>query len=208
MVFKSVREKYIPRNNDFYRNHYHHVIYGLMVIIVLLIGAVGGVLYQTLYRPLPMFNAVQPNGNKMDLVPYQEPNLLPDTMLHWASKAATAAYTFDFYNYNQQIAAVKPYFTDAGWRDYLQSVNGLISTIVQNQIFVNGVVAGAPVISNQGPLPNIDYAWRIQIPFLVSYQSANTTTIRNFLVALTIVRMPTNINPQGIGIEQFVMVAL
>jgi len=85
-------------------------------------------------------------------------------------------------------------------------VDRLISTIVQNQLFVNGVVSGPPVISNQGPLPGKGYTWRVQIPFLVTYQSANTTTKRSFYVVITIVQVPTNINPQGIGIDQFVMV--
>jgi intracellular multiplication protein IcmL len=61
------------------------------------------------------------------------------------------------------------------------------------------------VIANQGPIPDKEYAWRIQIPFLVTYQSMNITTKRNFYVLISIVRVPTNVNPQGIGIDQFVM---
>ena len=208
MALGTIQEKYIPRDNDFYRKHYHHVIYGLMILIVLMMVGVGFVLYQTTHRPLPTFAAVEPDGKRMGLTAYPDPNLLPDTLLQWASKAVVGAYTFDFVNYNNQIAAVKPYFTETGWRDYLQSVNNLITTIVQNQIFVYGVVAGTPVIANQGPLPGVDYAWRVQIPFLVSYVTTAGPTNRSFLVTLSIVRMSTNINPQGIGIDQFVMAPL
>lgn len=206
MALDDLQEQYIPKDNDFYCNHYHHVIMGVMLSIVILIGMVSLVFYQMLHRPLPIFFAMQANGEKMQLRPYDQPNLLPDTILRWASKAATVAYTFDFVNYNKEIQVARPYFTEDGWQDYLSSVNNLIQRVVQGQLFVNGVVAGTPVIGNQGPLPGKGYVWRIQIPFLVTYQSANTTTKRNYLVTLSIVRVPTQVNPQGIGIDQFVMV--
>lgn len=206
MALDDIQEQYIPHNNEFYRDHYHQVIIGLMGIVVLMMIAMAAVVYQMLHRPLPVFNAVQPDGQQMILRPYDEPNLLPDTILRWASKAATAAYTFNFVNYNQQISLARPYFTEDGWQDYLRSVSKVINTIVENKLFVNGVVAGAPVISNQGPLPGKGYVWRVQIPFLVAYQSANSTSKASYYVVVTIVHVPTQINPQGIGIDQFVMV--
>lgn len=206
MALDDIHERYIPRDNDFYRNHYHHVIMGLMGVIVLLMLVVGFVLYQLTHRPQPLFYANQANGQKIQLKPYDEPNLRPDTILRWASKAASVAYTFNFVNYNKQIAAARPYFTPDGWQDYLSSVSSLINTVVQGQLFVNGVVAGAPVISNQGPLPGKGYVWRIQIPFLVTYQSADNVNKLHFIVVITVVRVPTDVNPRGIGIDQFVMV--
>lgn len=206
MGLAGVKEKYIPKENSFYRYHYHHVLYGLMVIIALMMVAVGVVLYQIYQRPLPIFNAINPKGQTMLLTPFEEPNLLPDTILRWASKAASVAYTFDFVNYNRQINAARPFFTAAGWNDYGASVTGLVSTVVKNKLFVNGVVAGTPVIANQGPLPGRGYAWRVQIPFLVTYQSSNTLSQRTFYVVLTLIRVSTSVNPQGIGIDQFVMV--
>jgi intracellular multiplication protein IcmL len=206
VISDDASEQYVPNNNDFYKDHYHRVIMGMMALIVMMIMVVGVILYQVFHRPLPTFNAVQARGERRVLIPYHEPNLLPDTILRWASKAATIAYTFDFVNYHKQIAAVRPYFTSAGWNDYLNSIQGLISTIVKNQLFINGVVSDPPVISNQGPLPGKGYSWRVQIPFLVSYQSANNDSKRNYYVIITIIRVPTEINPQGIGIDQFVMV--
>lgn len=201
-----MKEKYIPQDNDFYREHYHHVFFGLLMIMGVMLVLIGLIFYQVLHRPVPVFTALQANGEKKQLQSYTDPNLLPDTILRWASKAATAAYTFDFVNYDRQISEARPYFTEAGWQDYLTSVKSLITTIVQNQLFVTGVVSGTPVISNEGPLPKKGYSWRVQIPFLVTYQTGNSQTKRNFHVVITIVRVPTNVNPQGIGIDQFVMV--
>lgn len=177
----------------------------MLFLFATLIVIVAFILYQITHRPLPLFFAKQPNGQTMSLTSFPEPNLQADTILQWATKAATIAYTFDFVNYKKQTVAAKPYFTDKGWRDYSNSINNLVKTIIQNQLFVNGVVTGPPVISNQGQL-TAGYSWRVQIPFLVTYQSANNTSTQNFYVILTIVKVPTNINPYGIGIDQFIMV--
>ena len=206
MALDDIKEDYIAKNNDFYRNHYHHIIMGIMAVVLLMMFAIGFVFYQVANRPLPQFNAMQPDGKSILLIPYDQPNLSPETIVRWASKAAILAYTFSFENYNNQIQEARPYFTEDGWQDYLSSVENLITTIVQNQLIINGVVSGTPVISNQGPVPGRGYVWRLQIPFLVTYQSANTSIKRNFYVVISIVRVPTNINKQGIGIDQFLMV--
>lgn len=207
-AFAEAREKYIPKENSFYRDHYHHVLMGVMGLMVLLIATVGFVMYQMTHRPLPVFTAYQKDdpSKQLPLIPYTEPNLLPETIIRWASKAATLAYTFDYNFYKQQLAEVKPYFTSAGWQVYVNSVERLLDTIIANRILVNGVVSGTPVISNQGPLPGRGYTWRVQIPFLVTYYYASGPVQRNFYVVITIVRVPTSTNPQGIGIDQFVMV--
>ena len=192
-------------NNASYRDRYNSIIFfmigvmGLMLLMVILL------LYQVFHRPLPTFEAADPKNRIVSLTPASEPNLQTPTILKWATRAAVTAYTFDFLNYKKQIEAAHPYFTDAGWADYQSSISGLITKITQNQLFVNSVVAGAPVISNAGELPGKGYVWRIQIPFLVTYQSSDTVEKKNFTVILTIVRVSTAKNPAAIGVDQFVM---
>lgn len=193
------------RDNEFYRRYFHTLIVIFIVAIFFMLGMVFLVMYQIKHRPIPVYNAVAANGNRLNLLPNDEPNLLPSTLLKWTAKAAVLAYTFDFVNYNQQGDLVHPYFTSAGWNDYVRSIQPLINTIRQNQLFVNGVVTGPPVISNQGPLPGRGYVWRIQMPFLVTYQSAESTSRQHFTVIMSIVHVPTWINPAAIGIDQFVM---
>lgn len=201
----NARQSVLTSNNDFYRKRYQSVLVALFVEIVIVLLLVVIVLYQVFHRPLPSFSAADANHQRMSLDASTEPNLLSSTLVHWASKAAVAAYTFDFVGYQNQIALARPYFTAAGWQDYQASIQSLLQTITQNQLFVNGVVAGPPVISNQGDLAGRGYTWRVQIPFLVTYQSAEQTSRANYTVIMTIVRVPTTINAAGIGIDQFVM---
>jgi intracellular multiplication protein IcmL len=193
------------KDNRFYRERFNTLIYILMGEIVALLLMAMLILYQVSHRALPVFSAVTPGKQQMELIASTEPNLLAATLIRWASKAAVAAYTFDFVNYQKQIALARPYFTPTGWEDYQASISSLIATITQNQLFVNGVVSGTPVISNQGELPGRGYTWRVQIPFLVTYQSAEITSKASYMVMITIVRVPTTENPTGIGIDQFVM---
>jgi intracellular multiplication protein IcmL len=182
--------------------------YALMALMVVMLAALAVILYQVSYRPLPAFYAEQASGEKMQLSTFDEPNLLPETIIRWAIRATVTAYTFNFAYYKDQIALARPYFTADGWQGYLTSIDSTLTNIISNQLYVNSVVVGTPVISNQGPLPGKGYSWRVQIPLLVTYQTGEVDVVskRNFYVILTIVRVPTSTNPQGIGIDQFVMV--
>lgn len=191
--------------NDFYRQYYNGFLTLILITIILMLVLAGMVLYQVWNRPLPEFAAVTSDGKSMTLVSRNEPNFLPETLMRWANKAGVAAYTFDFANYNNQLAAARPYFTEAGWENYRASISDLINSVVANQVFVNGVVVGPPVITNQGNFAGHDYAWRIQLPFLVTIQGSESTAQKMYTLVLTLVKVPTNINPVGIGIDQFVM---
>jgi intracellular multiplication protein IcmL len=191
--------------NDFYRNHSQKVLVGFIVCLMIMLIMVIVLLYQLKHRPIPPFVAVSPDGQKMQLHSYDDPNLLSSTLIKWASKAAVAAYTYDFYNYPGQLQMAQPYFTEAGWTSYRQSIQALLDTITTNKLFVNGVVSSPPVISNQGSLGGYDRVWRIQIPFLVTFQSSESTTNASYMVNLMIVKVPTTENPAAIAIDQFVM---
>lgn len=192
-------------NNQFYRVHFKKFEYALIVCIVLMLLLGFLVMYQLTHRPLPAFYAVTPDGKQLTLVAYDEPSQIPAAVLRWASKAAVTAYTYDFSNTNSQLAAARQYFTQSGWDAYRASVDELIKTVVQNQIFVNAVVSAPPVISSQGYEFGSGYTWHVQLPFLVTYQSAEITSQKNYLLQLKIVKMSTMENPQGIGIDEFVM---
>ena len=188
-----------------HRDYYRMLVMILVGAIIFMIFLVGLILYQVLHRPLPHFFAINPQGQHMSLTSYDEPNLMSQTIITWSSKAAVAAYTFDFANFDNEIVLARPYFTPAGWTAYQNGIAKVIQRVTAEKLFVNGVVSGPPVISNQGDLPGHGYSWHMQIPFLVTFQSADQTKSESYIVSMTIVKVPTTINPQGIGIEQFGM---
>lgn len=190
---------------QFATEKYDYMLHLISIIMLSMVGIVLVLLYEVRHQKEPLFFAVSPTGQQLTLTANDEPNLMPATLLRWANKAAVAAYTFGFVDYDKKLAIARQYFTDAGWADYQASIAKVLSTITQNQLFVTSVAAAPPVISNQGYLPGHGYAWRVQMPFLVSYQSAEQIERKQYLVFITIVKVPTWINPEGVGIDAFVM---
>lgn len=190
---------------SYYRDTSQQFIFVLIILIFVLLFMGALVLAQVVHRPLPEFTARRTDGRVMALTTYREPNLTAKTILTWASQAAVAAYTFNFASYATTIPLARPYFTPGGWQAYQSAINPVLQTITKAQLIVQSVVAGAPVIANQGPLPGHGYTWRVQIPFLVTYLSAGESKSRHYYVVMMLVRVPTNINPQGIGIDTFEM---
>lgn len=194
-------------NNKFYRIYYSQLILFGMVLIAVMMLIIAIIFYELYTQPLPKFQAQQPDGKQMVLTPFTEPNLQSETLLKWASKAASTAFTFNFVNHNTQLNTMKPYFTEDGWRDFSRAISGTVDRAVANQLFVYGVVTGAPIVKNQGELPGKGYSWRIQIPFLVTFSTlSGSQKSYNYYVVMTLVSVPTHINPQGVGIDQFLMV--
>jgi intracellular multiplication protein IcmL len=188
-----------------YRDSSQQLIYILIISMLVVLGVVTLVLLQVMNRPLPHFYEQRPDHKEVPLRPYEEPNYLPQTILNWASTAAVGSYTFNFANYEKTMPLVRHYYTSGGWVAYQNAVSNVISRIVKAQLIVQGVVAGPPVISNQGPLPGHGYSWRVQIPFLVTYLSAGESRSQKYFVIMLIVKVPTTADPQGIGIDSFVM---
>lgn len=190
--------------NAFYRDYYHYFFYGLTLLALIVVFMGGVVMYMLKNRPKPAYAAKNPAGKTMSLTGTNEPNLMPDTIIRFASKAAVLAYTYDFSRYDAQLAEARPYFTRGGWDAFNAKLSGQIKTVVANRLFVNGVVVGTPVISNQGELPERGYVWRVEIPFLITFQSSSRTSKQNATIVVGVVRVPTSDNPQGIGIDQFI----
>jgi hypothetical protein len=181
------------------------LIYALILSMFGLLFCAAFVLYQVMHRPDPVFYERMPSGKTYMLAPYDQPNYLPQTVLNWASKAAVASYTFNFANYNESINAARPYFTAGGWEAYQAAISSVVSRVVKAQLIVQGVVAGIPVIANQGDLPGHGYSWNVQIPFLVTYLSAGESKSKKYYVILLIVKVPTTVNPEGLGIDSLQM---
>lgn len=193
-------------NNESYRSHFHKVLVAMVVLIFVVIALVLLVLYQVHHRPIPLFYAIAQNGQRMPLVYNQSPNLSSPAILRWATKAATTAYTFDFTQTDAQLReTISPYFTAKGWLSYWTALQPTLQRVRQNKLFAYCVVYGAPVISNQAELPGVGVIKRVQLPFLVTYESSEKKETNRTLVTLTLVRVPTTQNPTGMAIDQFVM---
>jgi intracellular multiplication protein IcmL len=193
--------------NEFYRDSYRRVLAILLLAFLIVFILISALVYVITHPPAPKYFATDSTGRIVPLIPLDQPNLSTPALLQWANIAAVAAFTFDFVNYRQQLQAASEYFTPPGWEAYMQAVQSSnnLGAVIEKKLTVSAVATGAPVVLQQGIL-NGRYSWKVQIPLLVTYQSANQISQQNLVATLFIARVSTLNSAQGVGIAQFIAV--
>jgi len=200
--------KTIHLRNAFYRDNYRKLVFILTLGFIAIVILAAGLLYSLTHPPEPRYFAVSQEGRIIPLVPLKEPNLSNAALLQWATQASVAAFSYNYVNYREAIQASRDNFTDKGWQTFASAFNASnnLSAVIAKKLIVSAVPIGVPVIIEQGLKYGV-YAWRVQIPLLVTYQSPSDLISDKFRVDLLIVRQSTLQSVRGIAIAQFVMVS-
>lgn len=196
----------VALRNKFYKDSQRKVILALLVAILVNVVLASLVVYMITHPPAPKYFATTINGRITPLFPLDEPNQSDSAVLQWANQAAIAAFTYNFVNYRDELQASSGFFTAEGWDQFLgalQQSNNL-DAVKAKKLVVSAVATRAPIILQKGVL-NGRYSWRVQMPILVTYQSASEFTQQNNVVTMLITRVSTLNSPRGIGIAQFVV---
>jgi intracellular multiplication protein IcmL len=196
----------VALRNAFYRDGQRKTLSILFVSMALnvLLGLL--LLFLMTHPPAPKYFATSINGRITPLIPLDEPNQSQSSVLQWANQAAIASYTYNFVNYREELQASSGFFTPEGWTQFLEALQGSnnLDAVKAKKLIVSAVATRAPVILQEGVL-NGRYSWRIQMPILVTYQSASEFTQQNNVVTMLVTRIDPLNNPKGIGIAQFVV---
>ncbi len=191
--------------NQFYRDNYRRVISALLICFLAILVLAGIIFYMITHQPQPKYFATTPDGRIIQLMPLDRPNQSNATVLQWANSAAVAAYSFNFVNYRKALQDASSYFTPDGWEQFLSKLEGSnnLAAITSRKLIMNAVATGAPVILEQGIL-NGRYSWKVQMPMLVSLESASQVIQQSLNITMLITRVSVLDNPKGIAIAQFV----
>jgi len=195
----------IGLRNAFYRDTYRRVLLGFLLSLIANIG-LGFVLYYIVSNPPePKYFATSINGRITPLVPLREPNQSDSAVKQWANQAAIAAYSYNFVNYREELGAASQFFTPSGWRQFVDALkdSNTIDAVKAKKLIVSAVATGAPIITSKGILSG-RYSWRIQMPILVTFQSASEFSQSRYVISMLVTRISTLNSPRGIGIAQFV----
>lgn len=196
----------VALRNKFYKDSQRKVLLALIIAILVNFVLAGMLVYMILNPPAPRYFATSINGRITPLFPLDQPNQSDSAVLQWANQAAIASFTYNFVNYRDELQASSGFFTSEGWDQFLgalQQSNNL-DAVKAKKLIVSAVATRAPIILQKGVL-NGSYAWRVQMPLLVTYQSASEFTQQNNVVTMLITRISTLNSPRGIGISQFVV---
>ncbi len=197
--------KVVNLRTDFQRDSHHQILLALLISIILNFLLAGAFVYIVRHPPAPQYFATTINGRITPLIPIDQPNMPPSTLLQWANSAAIAAYTYNFVNYRKELQSASEFFTPDGWREFIGALQGSnnLNAVIEKKLVVSAVATDAPVILDQGPINGI-YTWTIQMPMLITYQSASATARQSVLVKMVIQRISTLNSARGIGISSFV----
>lgn len=176
----------------------------LAVTCILILSLV--LLYWITHPPQPKYFATSVNGRITPLTVFDEPNQSDAAVLQWANQAAIAAFSYNFVNYHGELQAASTYFTADGWQQFIDALQqaGNLDAVRTKKLIVSAVATRAPIILQKGVL-NGRYSWRIQMPILVTYQSASEFTQQNNVVTMLVTRISTLESPRGVGIAQFIV---
>lgn len=124
----------------------------------------------------------------------------------WLVDAIMASYSFSFSKYREQVAGAEYYFTPAGYKTYLQSLelNKMEESVVLNNLQISIVPTKDPVWINGGAFGAGEF-WRFRVPVLVSYYGGKEVINEKYMVETLIIRVPSHENHRGLGIAEFNM---
>lgn len=196
----------IMARNYFYRDNYYRMMAICFWLLLLGFGLGGYIYFQYISRPAPKYFATTTEGALIELIPLDQPNLSTNTLLQWTTQAATSAYTYNFVNYRDAFQQARNYFTPEGYKNYLKAIEDSrnLEAVKEKKLVVSSVPTGAPIVVNEGRIAG-RYAWQVEMPMLISYQSATEVIRQNIKLTMLIVRIPTLDSPKGIGIAQFIV---
>ena len=200
----------IQIQTKFYRDSFPKFMFLFLVTLLICIVSISLNILQLIYKPkaqqFATFSSTDGSTRLVEMIPLNEPNLSTQPLLQWATEAATSCYNFDFNRMEKQIQNLRPYFTAQGYQHYieaLQAENTLVD-VKEKLLIVSAVPLKAPVILREAVSSSIErYAWQVQLPLLVTYQSSSELKKAEITVTMLIVRVDTLESPKGIGISQF-----
>ncbi len=196
----------VTLRNEFYRDGQRRIMVALLISVLINFILASLLLYTLTHPPAPKYFATSINGRITPLYPLSEPNQSDSAVLQWANMAAIAAFTYNFVNYRDELQASSGFFTPEGWTQFLNALqqSNNLESVKAKKLIVSAVATRAPIILQKGLLNGV-YSWRVQMPILVTYQSASEFSQQNNVVTILITRISPLNSPRGIGIAQFVV---
>jgi len=195
--------------NEFYRDGFRNmmrIIIAESVIVVILILTF--IVYMNASKPQDRYFATTADGRIMQLVPLNRPNMSTSALMSWAAQSAVEVMTFGFHDYQRRMQNSSRNFTRHGWETFTSALqkSRIMESVEVGQQVVTAQPRSTPIIKEEG-VRNGKYRWVVDLPLSVSYQSGAATRNDNLMLRMVIERVPSLENPNGVGIEQWILMS-
>jgi len=197
----------VAMRNEFYRKKFHFVLWVYILSLIVVGFLICVVVYLVRHPTHPLYFVTDKVGRLIQDIPKTKPNMSNDEVSNWVVEAIQSAYSYDVVNYREELQSAQKYFTDYGWHHYmagLQASNNLVA-LTQRKLIVVAKVVDKPKLLVEGILGGA-YAWKFQLPLLVTYYSAPYDAKSSFsnplLVTVVVQRQSILTSYKGLGIVQ------
>ncbi|MDB6096759.1 MAG: icmL dotI [Francisellaceae bacterium] len=179
----------------------------LFILFVLLSISIALLTYVIIqYKQLPeqSYYGVTNNDTRFILSSIDKPNIQNKSLLRWATLAATAAFTFDWVNYEDSLKELKNYFTAQSYDNLITSFenSGYFEKLAEKKFAINAVPVEPAIILQKGEIDGWEM-WEIGLKLNVSYRTLSETKSQVKQLVMVVSRVPTRDASTGIGIVQF-----
>lgn len=137
---------------------------------------------------------------KTPSVPLNQSNLPSQEVLNWATKGIIEIYSYNYKNFSQVLTGIRRHFTTEGYDSYMKALDDSknLTAVQDKRLTVSAAATGKGKVVKESDVNGI-YTWVIQIPILVTYQSATETINQNLTVNAEIVRVTNTESAVGIA---------
>lgn len=192
--------------NAMSRERYEFQLRALYVSLVLLGISMTANIFMGIRQPEYVYYALSSDGKLTPVTPLENPIQSKEQVLSWTADSLAIAFSLSFGNYQQQLSDARYLFTESGWAGFQEALarNGMLETIIGQKLVTSAVPSGAPVIVASGVVEDGRYAWRIEMPMVITYNSASSQSSDNILLEAVIQRVGETENPRGLAIGQII----
>lgn len=194
------------RNQSVYAIYRKMISLTIIAVIMALLSVGTAVHFKNKKIP-PKYVPVSESGVLVQPIPLNKPNQDNGTITEYALKAIRAVNTYDYINWRDQLQNASVYFTPQGWNDYTTQFSAVdtIKAVQDRRMIVSVQPTDEVKVVRQAVAENGTYVWVVEAPIEITYTAHTSSlsggTTQRGLVTLYIIRVPTTINPKGIGIE-------
>lgn len=196
--------------NAFYKRLHYLALATLGLSIFVILFLIGVLIFLLKSPTQPLYFATDNVSRLIQVVPVNTPNMTKEDVINWTIEAVQAAYSYDFINFRAQLQSAQKYFTNYGWRNYMNALrasNNLIG--IKDRKFIGiAKVVSKPVLLSEGMLSGA-YAWKFQMPLLATYlQPPNydddNKIINSLILTVIVQRQQVLEGYKGLGIVQII----
>lgn len=196
----------VELQDAFYRDSFGKLVLIIVSFCTAIVLLIALSIYLVLDKPPPLTFPVADEWRVQPPVPLDQPYVATPDLLQWVNDTVQKLFVFDFTNYDDQLAVLKTYFTEDGWRIYLNQLNNYVNynNVQTNRLFVSMELQGAPIVLNQGLLSG-KWGWWVQMPITIKYAGAVPVPSKNITLQILVIRVPTLNNLDGVAIDNIMV---